>query len=263
MSDEYKSICGWLNAHRHGSMTDFEKGLAIVASYMPAKHNKMKLLRSDERLYDLFRSRLVELDKEKKANLQIATIQPAVVERAGDIAVKTIQPVLTETIAFRKNPSRSKQIDELEQENRLIQKNIGFKHAQLSAIGRNASGVSLVLTIPQKAQRKALRDEIVALEEKLRENWLSIQFIQIHGYLPELPKKKTDKIDVEAPKDFREFESNRKMIVYLERQIREKQAKLKHLAGEEYIKMQKTIAKQQQNLDIRIQKKKAWELKQS
>ena len=261
MSEEYSSICNWLNGHRHGSMTDFDAGLAIIDSYIPHKHAKIKLLRSDQRMYELFVDHLATLDKKKKleAAPAIATIQPSVIVRDGDIAVTAIQTIIPDTLPAAKLPSRSQQIDELESENKLLQKNLGYKHAQMSAIGRNRFGTALILTKAQKAERQQLRDEIVALEERIRANWLSIQFIQVHGHLPELPKKKGKKQEAATPIDFQEVESNRKMISYLQGQIRQKEAKLKKQTGEEYLQTQRKMAKQQKNLDERIKLKQQWE----
>ena len=253
MSAEYQHICDWLNGHEHGKMTDFEAAMQIIESYMPEQASRMRTLRSDDRIWKLFEDRLVQLDREKEPET-IPEIMPEIIP---DITLSTV-PVASPSQPVLSVANKSQLIKELEKENNLILKNQGYLHAQMRVIGRDKMGKPINISTTNKAKRSALRDQLVEAEAKLRENWLAIQHVQIHGCLPLVLETKEVKLPGE-PVDYKAQESNRKMISYLKKQIEAKKKTLSALSGTKLVKAYKALEKMEANLAEREKQKQAWQ----
>ena len=253
MSAEYNSMCNWLNGHTHGSLKDFEAAMSIIESYMPDKAQRMRTLRSDSKIWELFVMRLDELDAH----------HPKAMPVASDIIPDIIPATIEEKISD-KEPARlpianmSQLIRNLEDKNKLILKNQGHLHAQLTAIGRNALGKPIHLSEAAKKKRKDLRDQIVGYEEQLRRNWHAIRHVQIYGHLPE-PEVKAEESKPVSELDWHEMEKNRKSLVYVRSQIELKKKALSTLTGKKLIKAHAALDKLEKNLAERTKKHEEWQ----
>ena len=266
MSAEYTSICDWLNGHTHGQMTDFEAGIMIIEAYTPEHAPRMRMLRSDSRLWNFFEARLAELDKLAKATPQpTVDLSPFVGEYslaeakevAAKIAATIPEPQRSQSVISPKN--QSAQIRELEQEVNLLLKNQGYLHTQLRMIGRDRLGHAIHLSAADRIKRQQLRDQLVDAEAQIREKWLAIQHVQIHGCLPNAPAEKKEVKRTAVPVDFKEVESNRKMISYLKGKIAAKKKELSGLTGQQLLKAHKALEKMENNLAEREKQKAAWQ----
>jgi len=273
MSGEYSNICEWLNSHQHGSMKDFEAGMSIVTAYLPDQIASMRVQRSDSKLYELLEKRLAVLDAkpvtkqeikdpdpEPIFSLAVALKHPAISATQSDTVTQIPNGLNSFTRPTQKQTlSCSEAIAALEADNKLILKNQGHLQSQMSAIGRDRLGRPVHISPADKNKRRELRDQIVAYEADLRRNWHAIQHLQIYGTLPdEHPDQKKEKETTDAAPDYREMESNRKMISYLQGEIAKKKAKFATTTGPALLKLSKALAKQEENLEQRIKQRDLW-----
>ena len=254
--DGYHEMCQWVNAHDHGSMKDFDAGLQIVDAYIHEQYDRMKLLRNEEKLYDLLMERidLLELVRAKVtpvipdnplwgSSIDMSTVHTDV------NAVRKVEFIVKESADLPINPppitrQQSTGISALEDENKLAMKEQAAIHAQLYQIGRDRNNKAIPLSNAMKAKRAPLAAQLIELEHRIRKNWHDIDHLKIYGNLPE----------VAAPvviDDYQKKENNNKMIRALRMSIPKLEQKIATLSGAKLDKALKTLDAQKINYRTR------------